>query len=271
MDPSIPSPLKAVIGDIFSDLYSHSDIDARFYEANFPGQPPEGLNKKSKCHTWLTRADKADVNALKLLGTLLRDVMERVPGTGWRGDTLESHRSTINAQLEKLGLTYHLGGHIVQLGLKIASPTLAAFIKNGDLKGVEQEFVRIANNIDSDPAAAVTASCALLESLFETYIVDEQLEPPSDRSVLPLWKVVRNHLQLDPSGVSNENLRKILSGLASIVDGLAALRTKQGSAHGRDSRNAYRLEPRHARLAANGAATLATFVLEASSAKKNRR
>lgn len=124
------------------------------------------------------------------------------------------------------------------------------------------EFDRIFNNIESDPPAAVTASCALLESLFKIYITDEQLDLPADESINPLWNVVRKHLNFDPSSVQDEDLRKILGGLASIVDGTGGLRTHKSSAHGHGHKN-YKLKPRHARLAAASVCTLATFVLEA--------
>jgi hypothetical protein len=41
--------------------------------------------------------------------------------------------------------------------------------------GLRTEFDRIRENEESDPAAAVTASCALLEALFKTYIEEEKL------------------------------------------------------------------------------------------------
>jgi hypothetical protein len=56
-------------------------------------------------------------------------------------------------------------------------------------------------------------------------------------------------------------LVKILGGVASVVDGIGALRTHTGSAHGR-GRHAYRVEPRHARLAIHAAHTLTTFLIE---------
>jgi hypothetical protein len=52
------------------------------------------------------------------------------------------------------------------------------------------------------------------------------------------------------------------------VDGLGALRTHVGSAHGR-GRQAYRTSPRHARLAVHAAHTLTTFVLETWDARRS--
>jgi hypothetical protein len=125
---------------------------------------------------------------------------------------------------------------------------------------LQAEFDRIYANVESDPAAAVTASCALLESLFKAYIVEERLEMPSGGSLGPLWKAVRGHLKLEPDKMQEDDVRKVLVGLSSIVDGIGALRTHKGSAHGHEKRT-YRVEPRHARLTAHSAFTLASFIL----------
>lgn len=66
---------------------------------------------------------------------------------------------------------------------------------------------------------------------------------------------------LDPGGVEDQDLQRIISGLFSVVDGIGALRTHAGSAHS-EGRRGYKLEPRHARLAVKSAHTVATFVME---------
>jgi hypothetical protein len=83
-------------------------------------------------------------------------------------------------------------------------------------------------------------------------------------SIKPLWKVVRKDLNLDPAIVEDDDLRTILTGLAAIVEGTGSLRTHKGSAHGRGGKTTtYKLKPRHARLAAHAAFTLASYILEA--------
>ena len=94
-------------------------------------------------------------------------------------------------------------------------------MRDCDLRGVQWEFECIFANLETDPAAAVTASCAVLEALFKTYIADEGLALPADQSVLPLWKIVRGDLKVDPAEMQDEGLKKILSRLASIIDACA--------------------------------------------------
>jgi hypothetical protein len=262
----IPYPLIAVVAEVFSKQYTHTEINSRFYYANFPPEPPDG-NKQEKCHDWLRRGNRELPQPLGALGKLLEELMESVPPTEWwDGESPHpsvAHRERINRQLEALGLAYKPGGHIVSLGAASVSETIEEIARAWDMKGVQAELKRIAANVDSDPPSAVTASCALLEALFKAYLSNEDVSLPSDQSILPLWKAVRDRLNLNPAVMQNESLRKILSGLASIVDGVASLRSNHGSAHGHDpKRRGFKIEARHARLAAGAAATLASFVME---------
>jgi len=90
---------------------------------------------------------------------------------------------------------------------------------------------------------------------------DGGLELPKKQTIKELWREAQKHLGLTPAAQTDRDLQKVLSGLASVVDGIGALRTHSGSAHGQGRRR-YKVEPRHARLAVHGAHTLAVFLLE---------
>jgi len=126
---------------------------------------------------------------------------------------------------------------------------------------IEAEFNRALGNVNFEPREAVSAACNILESIFKIYISDEGLELPKKQDIQNVWKVVRADLGFDPSRVEDDDLKKILSGILSVVDGIGAFRTHASSAHGQ-GRKRYKLKPRHARLAINSAHTLALFVLE---------
>ncbi len=130
-----------------------------------------------------------------------------------------------------------------------------------DLAGLQTEFERINETVESDPAAAVTASCALLEALFKVFIAEEKLEMPADKTIKPLWNVVRKNLKLEPDKQQNEDVRAVLVGLSSIVEGLGSLRTHKGSAHGH-AQQVFKVKPRHARLTSHAAFILASFIIE---------
>jgi hypothetical protein len=126
---------------------------------------------------------------------------------------------------------------------------------------IDNEFGRALSNVEANPREAVSAASNILESLCKIYIEDEDLERPAKLDLKPIWTIVRKHLGFDPSVVEDQDLQAILSGLISIVDGTAALRTHASSAHG-SGRKTYKLEPRHARLAVHASHTVVLFVLE---------
>lgn len=147
------------------------------------------------------------------------------------------------------------------------SSSLRRIIEERNITALDTEFQRATSSVQVDPPAAVTAACAILESLCKIYIEDESLEMPTKQTLKPLWSTVQTHLGLKPEGDLQYDLNRIFSGLTSVVDGVASFRTHSGSAHGRGSET-QAIAPRHARLAIHAAHTMATFLLESWDAKK---
>ena len=257
----IPIALAARVSDVLARRYSHSRIDHFMELAGIEGQPAPGLNKVDKTRAFLKIANETSQDPLGALGIVLTEFMEADSSLYVEGTEQAEDRSKIGQALAVHGLHYSQGGFIVASGTTAVSKSLDETIRQRDLPGLRTEFDRIFKNVESDPPAAVTASCALLEALFKIYIEEIGLEMPADRSIKPLWKVVRAQLKLDPSVVQDEDLRTVLKGLGAIVEGIGALRTHRGSAHGQ-GKTVYKLKPRHARLAAHAAFTLSTYVLE---------
>ena len=264
----IPFPVVAVVADVLAAKYTHERLNFLMKKAGIlGGTPPEG-NKVDRARGWLELANSED-GPLNILGKAIEEIMEVNAFGILQTERIELLRERITVSLHKYGLTYRIGGTVFKLGTGAVARTLEQMAREKDLLGVETEFERIVASLDKDPPSAVTASCALLESLLKVYIEDEALEMPSDQSIKPLWNVVRKHIKFDPAVIQDENLRKILSGLASIIDGIAALRTHKGSAHGQ-GKSGYKVKPRHARLAVHAASTVATFLLETWEERKAR-
>lgn len=261
--PRIPNVIAVIVGDELGRYYyHHRTLERLFLEAGAPGDAPDG-NCMDKCTSWLKRASEdKTVDAHAVLGRVLEHFMESAgPRHPETDEEFEQRRKKIRDVLARFGLTYHQGGRI--LGGVTGAPTrsLEALLHARDLRGVEVEFDRALDNVLQDPAAAITAASSIVESLCKIYIHDEDLDLPGEQTIKPLWKVVQRHLGLDPAQLEDDDLKRILTGLASVVDGLGALRTHIGSAHGR-GRLTYRVEPRHARLAVHSAHSLTAFVLE---------
>jgi hypothetical protein len=257
----IPRPIIASVAAALANAYSGTAISRL---AHYSDVDPNRLlgNKEDRCRGLLEALNADDrVAPLVALGRLIEEIMDGEDGVSYSSE-IASTRERINRSLHRAGLLYSRGGLIGKGTSASLSQSVEQIVSTKSLAGVGAEYDRILKNLEDDPPAAVTASCALLEALLKSFIdADPSLTMPSDQSLGPLWKVIKGYLHLDPSSQSNEDLKKILSGLSSIADGLGALRTHHGSAHGRAAIN-YRVLPRHARLAAHACYTLSGFIIE---------
>ena len=111
---------------------------------------------------------------------------------------------------------------------------------------------------DRDYDGAITNARSLLEScLIE---IEQKMVHPTqtyDGDLNTLYKRIQKELSLDPSRADLDTpLKQVLSGLASIVSGIAGLSNKMGDRHFRK----YKPDKRHAVLTVNAAKTLASFI-----------
>ncbi len=251
-----------VVGDVLGGYYyHHATLNRLFAESGAPGDAPEG-NCVDKSVAWLKRAAAdPECDGLRVLGAVLEQFMDTdIQGHYHFNDEHSKQQVRVRQLLNREGLEYVRGGRVIVAGSVAPIRQLEAILRERDLGGVNTEFDRALESVQSDPAAAVTAACAILESLCKVYIEDCGLELPSDQSVQPLWKIVQADLGLDPKSIPDNDLRQVLAGLSAIVHGHGAFRTHTGSAHGR-GRTSYRLSPRHASLVIGAAHTLSTFII----------
>ncbi len=275
MRKEIPAPVIAVLSENMPDLESHASLDNLFSYAEAPGEPPEG-SKPVKVQAWLRRVNKEAERPLVVLGRIIECYMElpdieensRSMYGMHAADTKKEFKRKIEAILSRCNLTYITGG-IISDGSSTPSRSLAELIKGRDIPSIDAEFTRALANVNSEPREAVSAACNILESIFKTYITDENLEMPQKQDLQNVWKVVRSDLGFEPGLLQDDDLKKILSGVLSVVDGIGAFRTHASSAHG-EGRKVYKLKPRHARLAIHSAHTIALFVLETWDERKRR-
>ena len=245
--------------------------------ANAPGDPPEG-SKATKSQAWLRRINTDEsCDPLEVIGYLIEGYMEppiQEKEYPWDDEpTLSENQikriERIQQALTRANLQYISGGRVSHISGS-ASRTLKKIISKLDHASIDIEFDRALKNVESSPREAVSAACNILESIFKTYIAEEDLEMPKKQDLQPVWKVVRDDLGLEPGKIEDRDLQEILSGIFATVSGIGALRTHASSAHG-GGKTVYALKPRHARLAVHGAHTLGTFVLESWQEKRERR
>ena len=267
MAKPIPQPIISVVAEYISSVETHATLDSLFAYADAPGEPPVA-SKAAKSLEWLRRINKECEEPLSILGRLLEGYMEAPQSSSYYDweKALAEFVEKMHDLLGRYGLRYVTGGFITD-GSSITTQSLQEAIKKRNIPAVEMEFSRALENLHSEPREAVSAACNILESTFKIYIADEKITSPTKQDLQSLWKVVRDSLGMDTKSIEDEDLKRILSGLYSITDGIGALRTHASSAHGA-GRKIYNLKPRHARLAINSAHTLTMFILESWDERK---
>ncbi|MEO8926324.1 MAG: abortive infection family protein [Caulobacteraceae bacterium] len=271
----IPPAIIGIAAPILAGAYTHAGLDCLFLASGFPGDPPEG-SKIVKCQDWLRRANSDAADPLAIFGQLAAEFLDKEPEElqPWETAIAPDPREPLLKALAREGLAYKRGGHIFGAALTGPSRALADRLSEDGFKTLETEYERAYAQVESDPPAAVTAACAILEAVCKTYLTSEGHPLPNKQVLGTLWSETAARLGLSPKDVADQDMKQVLSGLANIANGVAALRTHKGSAHGHveDAAPAkfYRLAPRHARLAVHAAHTMALFVMETWEARRSK-
>lgn len=139
-------------------------------------------------------------------------------------------------------------------------------LSGSDVVYVTQQITRMEAAVLNDPGLAIGTAKELLETCCKTILSERGIEPPKNDDLGQLVKRTVKELKLTPKDIPDEakavdTIRVLLSNLAAITNGIAALRNKYGTGHGKAA--SYKgLGPRHAKLAVGAASTLAVFLVE---------
>ncbi len=178
-------------------------------------------------------------------------------------DYLNNHFVYDNLRIET---TIH-GVRLVEISiLSPVSGELSAMAVSIDFDTVSRDLDRALRAAGDDPEIAVTAACAVIESVCRSILVDLALPLPAKQDISSLYRSVREPLGLSPTkeGVSSEivdDVKAVLSGLVTTVQNIGSLRTHVGGAHGKE-RGFKRIDARIAKLAINAASAVALFLIE---------
>ena len=225
----LPAAVCSIVGQVLgSTIYHHKTLEGLFYRAGAAGEVPEG-NCVEKSQSWLGRLHDEVDDPLVVLGRIVEEFMD-TDHPRYRRQT--EGRLQIKDVLARYGMTYVSGGYILSLAAAGRTRSLLDHLRERNLDSVEEEFERSLQHAVGDPAAAVTAASAIVESLCKVYIDDHGLDLPAKQDISHLWKTVSKHIGFDPGSKEDGDVRTVLSGLASVVTGIGALRTHTGSAHG---------------------------------------
>ena len=246
------------------------DIDMIFEGAglspNAEYDPPVGGQRRSLVEKYYANIDFGSTTDVQKVLAAYEEIMLRLERSS---DTWPEAKQTIKDLLHRMerdGYRYENGRFIGlphrQLPLVKAIKDHAAML---DLEGLHRQIDRLATAAETDPALAVGTAKELVETVCKTILEDRGVTPGND-DLPKLIRAVAKELSLLPDSVSERAkgsnvIRRVLSNLGQVTQGLAELRNLYGTGHGRSAR-ARGVQPRHAKLAIGSAATLATFLLE---------
>jgi len=129
-----------------------------------------------------------------------------------------------------------------------------------------QQITRMEGALNNDPCLAIGTAKELVETCCKTILKERGVEIQGNPDLPHLVKKTSRELRLTPEDIpdtaqARDTIRRILSNLATITQGIAELRNFYGTGHGREA-NIRGLQPRHAKLAVGAASTLAVFLFE---------
>lgn len=182
-------------------------------------------------------------------------------GNEWAETAIKSLKKWI----ERDGFAYEKG-NLRPMGKHHGLERITDAVKAFDLPELHRQIQRMQSAVEDDPALAIGTAKELVETVCKTILEQRQIAFPDDADVGQLVKETRKALGLIPESIPNsskgaESIRRILSNLGNVAQGLAELRNLYGTGHGKGGATKG-LSPRHARLAVGAAATLSTFLFE---------
>jgi len=135
-----------------------------------------------------------------------------------------------------------------------------------DAPELHRQLERLRSSVETDPALTLGTAKELVETVCKTILEERGKHPAPDWDVGRLVKETREVLKLLPTDIPDavkgaDAIRRLLSNLGAVAQGLGELRNLYGTGHGKSGKRRG-IEPRHARLASGAAAALVTFLLD---------
>lgn len=129
-----------------------------------------------------------------------------------------------------------------------------------------EQIRRMEASVETDPTLAIGTAKELIETCCKTILAERGKPVSGTPDVSTLTKETLKELKLVPEGVPDaargaDVIKRLLSNLGTIGNGLAELRGLYGTGHGKHG-SASGLSTRHAKLAVGAAATLTVFLFE---------
>jgi hypothetical protein len=157
-----------------------------------------------------------------------------------------------------------IASHLISGNANLTPLKEVAVIFNA--KHLAEQIQRMESSVNSDPSLAIGTAKELIETCCKTILSERGKSVAGTPDVSTLTKETLKVLKLVPEGIDEavrgaDVIKRLLSNLGTIGNGLAELRGLYGTGHGKHAGSAG-LSSRHAKLAVGAASTLSVFLFE---------
>ena len=248
------------------------EFDAAKLDCDLSHQPLVSGQRRSLVEQYYHTVDWTDPAQVRRVLQVFENVLYRAEKLAeevtftpeWQKQRKKEVENLIHFQ-QKDGFQW-LGGRIVS-GAGI--PSLASIKDTAavfDAKHMADQIRRMESAVESDPSLAIGTAKELIETCCKTILAERGKPVSGTPDLSTLTKKTLKELKLVPEGIPDaargaDVIKRLLSNLGTIGNGLAELRGLYGTGHGKHG-TATGLGARHAMLAVGAAATLTIFLFE---------
>lgn len=176
---------------------------------------------------------------LRVYESVLVELEDRIEDSSWDdrdGEYAAEMHAHLLRRLGRDGFVYS-DGRIVPAADNAAIEQLFETAVALDNRVLRQQIERIRDCVEKDPDLAIGTSKELLETTCRTVLADYGISADSNWDVTRLVKETRKVLKLVPEDIPDsakgaDSIKRVLSNLGQVAQGLAELRNLYGTGHG---------------------------------------
>src|SRR6266487_370072 len=248
------------------------EFDAARIDCDLAYQPPVSGQRRTLIEQYYHTVDWSEWNdvkkVLQVFENVLHQAEKNADESGFSEDWQRQRRKDVEKLLHFLnkdGFEWIEGRIVTGSGLPRLSDikeTVAGF----DARHMADQIRRMESAVESDPSLAIGTAKELVETCCKTILAERGMPVTGTPDMSTLTKQTLKELKLIPDEIQDsarggDVIKRLLSNLGTIGNGLAELRGLYGTGHGKHGKTSG-LSPRHAKLAIGSAATLSTFLFE---------
>jgi Abortive infection C-terminus len=246
------------------------EIQTEFDSADVPFDenyvPPVTGQRRALVEQYYHAVDWSKWSDVRKVLTVYENVLSSLEDYAENGqEWAEKSFKSLKKWIERDGFKYE-AGKLTPVGKHHGLEHIADAVAELDLPELHRQIARMQAAVEDDPGLAIGTAKELVESVCKTILEQRRIAFQDGADIGELVKEARRALGLIPESIPNsakgaESIRRLLSNLGNVAQGLGELRNLYGTGHGKGGA-VKGLNPRHARLAVGAAATLSTFLFE---------